>query len=278
MTQSTSPTDIPRPAFDVTLEAARLSNPVVNGEDGRQHVFVPNGMALRDITDPHRLSPRAAAAVSLDEKRSLVEYLSRFVLKGSVLIADFDTLSITAIIDYHEESADMAAGSVGSVSHMAKFALRPSEEFARWDGFEGELHSQAEFAAFLEENAVDVVEPNSATLIEISRDLEAVQDVNFKSSTRLGSGDRSFTYENETKTKNDVVVPTKFMLNIPLYQGESPVKLTAALRFRVTATGLVLGFEWRRVQYQRLAYFRQIATDIVEATGVPVFFGRQSGK
>ena len=111
-------------------------------------------------------------------------------------------------------------------------------------------------------------------LIEISRDLEAVQDVNFKSSTRLESGDRAFVYETETRTKGEVKVPREFALNIPLYNGEEPVVIRCALRFRVNAGGLFLGFEWRRVEYARQAHFMQIAHMAAEETGLPVFYGR----
>jgi uncharacterized protein YfdQ (DUF2303 family) len=266
-----------RNTFEVALEAARLANPLIRMADGRDFMFVPDGMKLQDVTDPDRLPRLASATVCIDEKQSMIDYLKRFALPGTILLADFDSLSVAAFIDYHEASKEMKdPGAVGADRHRAVFSLRPSEEWTRWDGFEGEMHPQAEFAAFLEENAVDILEPESATMIEISRDLDATQGVTFKSSTRLESGDRCFTYENETHVKGDLLVPQRFKLSIPLYQGEGPVELEAALRFRVTGGGLLLGFEWRRVEYQRLAYFRAIASEIVEATGVPVFFGRRS--
>src|SRR5690606_26722301 len=112
-------------------------------------------------------------------------------------------------------------------------------------------------------------------MIEISRDLEATQGASFKSSTRLENGDRKFVYETEMHVKGDLHVPQRFKLSIPLFQGEGPVELDAALRFRVTPDGLLLGFEWRRVEYQRLSHFRLIAAEIVEATGVPLFYGRR---
>jgi len=266
-----------RNTFEVALEAARLANPIISCAEGRTFAYVPEGMRLQDITDPDRLPALAAARVGIDEKQSMIEYLKRFALPGTILLADFDALSIAAFIDYHEPSKEnKEPGAVGANRHCAVLSLRPSEEWTRWDGFEGEMRLQAEFAAFLEENAVDILAPDSATMIEISRDLEATQGVTFKSSTRLENGDRCFTYENETHVKGDLQVPQRFKLSIPLYQGEGPVELEAALRFRVTGGGLLLGFEWRRVEYQRLAYFRAIATEIVEATGVPVFFGRRA--
>jgi hypothetical protein len=129
-------------------------------------------------------------------------------------------------------------------------------------------------AAFLEENAVDVVDPEPAVLIEISRDLEGTQGVTFKSSTRLENGDRSFVYETETRAKGDIRVPREFTLEIPLYEGEEPTSLRCAFRWRISGGALQMGFQWRRVEYQRRAHFAQIANAAAEATGRPVFFGR----
>lgn len=263
-----------RETFEVALEAARLENPITTGADGREHLFVPNGFTTLDITDPYRLKNTAHAQLTFDLKRSLIEYVNRFGIMGSVLLADVDAGAITAVIDYHDASDKNKPGAVGGLFHKATFKLRPSEEWLRWNSFEGDLHDQAEFAAFLEENAVDIKRPDPADMIEISRDLEAVQGAEFKGSVRLTNGDRSFAYVTETKTKNDVVVPQSFVLDIPLYAGEELVELEAALRWRPTAGGIKFGFEWRRVKYQQLAYFQQIATEIVEGTGVPVFYGR----
>lgn len=263
-----------RGAFEVALEAARLENPVVRGEDGREHLFVPNGFSALDVTDPYRLKSSAHVNLTFDLKRSLIEYVNRFGLAGSVLLADVDAGTIRAVIDYHAASDKQKPGSVGGLFHSATFKLRPSEEWLRWNKFEGDLHGQAEFASFLEENAVDIKRPDPADMIEISRDLEAVQGAEFKGSVRLANGDRSFAYATETKTKNDVVVPQSFVLDIPLYAGEERIELEAALRWRPTGEGIKFGFEWRRVKYQQIAYFQQIATEIVEGTGVPVFYGR----
>ncbi len=266
-------TSMPKDALAATLEAARLANPLAH-VDGRDFIILPNGMTLKDVTNPEKLERRAKVSHTLDEKASAIDYINRFRLPGTIVVADFDTMSIKAVIDYHGAADGGKPGDVAGCDHLATFKLRPSEEWTRWDGFEGKLHKQEEFAAFLEENAVDIHLPEPATIIEISRDLEAVQVSGFKSSNRLENGDRSFVYETETKAQNDVVVPTKFTLNIPLYQGEGPVELQAALRWRATGEGVMFGFEWRRVQYQRLAYFRAIATEVAEGTGAPVFYGR----
>lgn len=264
----------PRSALDTAIDSARLASPLIDRGD-RQFAFIPEGydLTLKDISDPLRLSARVRQSVTLDDAASLIAFVNRFPADASVLVADFTALTISAVLDFHGDN-QTAAGVVGACEFVAKFALLPSEEYSRWDAIEGQMHDQAVFAAFLEENAVDICAPDPATMIEISRDLEATTNSAFRAKTRLENGDRAFTYETETKVKGDLIVPTKFSLCIPLFNGEEPEILEAMFRFRPQADGLKLGFVWHRVQYRRRAQFNLIATRIAEETGLPVFNGR----
>ncbi len=263
----------PRAVLDAAIDAARLASPLVDYGD-RQFAFVPDGYSLKDISDPYRLSPRVRQQVTLDDRASLTAFVNRFSTLDTVLIADFDALTIRAQIDFHGMPLNNDAPQANPCDFRADLVLRKSEEFLRWDKMEGELHGQAEFGEFLEENAVDIVQPEPAVMIEISRDLEATQGVNFKSANRPESGDRAFTYETETRVKGELKVPREFSIAIPIYQGEQPEVLRARFRFRVTGSGLLLGFVWHRVEYLRQAHFANIATQVSEDTGRPVFYGR----
>lgn len=273
--QPGEPPPRPQDMLATAIEAVRLMEPGLETPDGRCFAFVPRTHELKDITDPDKLPPVIRATVTVDDRESLIAYANRFSDTGSILVADYDVGLIGARLDWHMHNAAQGEPLAPRLArHAAVLKLRPSEEFARWDKFEGEMHGQAEFAAFLEENSVDVVDPEPGILIEISRDLEATQDVTFKSSTRLENGDRGFVYETETRTRGEVKVPREFSVEIPLYNGEPPILIRAALRFRIQPGGLALGFEWRRVEYARRSHFNRIATEVAEGTGLPVVFGR----
>lgn len=265
----------PGETLEAVLKGARMIDPLVDLGHGRGYAFVPEGFALKDISDPHALPPYIKQGIVVDERASLVGYVNRFSDHRTVLVADYDTGCIGAMLDYH---GDFDAGMLapGPVKHKATLKLRDSEEFQRWAKVQGQLLEQSEFAAFLEENSEDIVDPDPAVMIEISRDLEATQGVVFKASNRLESGDRAFVYETQTHTKGEMKIPREFRLSIPLYQGEEPVTLRCAFRFRIGGGGLLLGFEWRRVEYQRQAYFAQIAHAVAEETGRPLFIGRMA--
>ena len=276
MTDITSYPTYPHPedALTAVLEGARIADPIVETEEGRRFAFLPDGFDLKEITDPDRLSPAIKQSVVVDDANSLSVYTNRFSDRRSIILADYDSLSIVAALDWHHANDAEAPLSPDRCAHKATLKLRDSEEFQRWNAVQGDMHEQSVFAEFLEENAVDVIHPEPSTLIEISRDLEATQGVKFKAGNRLESGDRSFTYETDTHVKGEISVPREFTLGIPLFQGEEPTEIRAAFRFRPRPDGLYLGFVWRRVEYRRQAEFALIATRVSEATGLPVVFGR----
>lgn len=267
----------PRSALDTAMEAARIASPVIDGPDGRTWAALPERIKLHDISDPYRLPSRVRQTVTVDDRASLSAYANRYKSDRSIIIADFDALTISARLDWHDHNQGEAFPEPGHNAHAVTLALRPSEEFSRWDEMEGKIHPQADFARFLEENSVDVGTPEAATMIEISRDFDATVGQVYKSSIRLDNGDRKLVFESDTKVQNGVIIPEKFTLSIPIYNGEEPDELTCLFRWRALGGGAVgLGFQWHRVEYQRRAHFTQIATTASEETGLPVFMGRFS--
>lgn len=266
---------LPGQQLDAAIAAARIAAPLVTGPDKRDYAFIPEGFSLKELEDRAALPPRPRQSVTVDDRASLSAYANRHKSKSSIIIADYDALQISARLDWHPHNEEATFGASGADGHNVTLKIRPSEEFARWDKMEGEFHPQAEFARFLEENAVDVEMPDAATMIELSKDFEAQSGSVYKSSVRLQNGDRALRYETETKALSDVVIPNIFTLRIPLYLGEEPMQLTARFRWRAQNGMILLGFEWHRVEYIRQAHFREIATQAAEETGLPVYIGRR---
>lgn len=267
----------PQNTLDATIRAARLADPVVKHDGGRTHVFVPNDFMLEDITDPHTPPPYIKQSISLSDRSSFIAYINRFKDERTILVADYDSLSINGYLDYHNASEPsdptLEALDPMPVTHRARFSIKESLEYARWSLMEGAMHSQQDFALFIEENVFDIVHPDHAEIIEICRDLEATQGAQFKSRTRLENGDLSFKYESETRITNDVVVPEEIRLSIPLFYGEEPTEIRAKFRFRVSDGGLKLGFKWHRVEYQRQDKFHEMAMEASNETACDLFMG-----
>jgi uncharacterized protein YfdQ (DUF2303 family) len=267
----------PGETLETVLRAARLASPMVIGPQGRNHVMLPNDFRLHELPDDSILPSRTKQRVTVDDRASLTAYANRFSSPASILLADYDKGEISARLDWHPNNALPAFPAPDADVHSVTLKLRLSEEFQRWGAFEGKLHPQEDFARFLEENSSDIGFPEAATMIELSRDFEATVGQTYKSSVRLENGDRRINFQQDSRPSGEVVIPTKFVLSIPIYNGEEPDDLTCLFRWKANGQGgILLGFQWHRVEYQRRAHFQAIATSAAEETGLPSFIGRQA--
>ena len=262
-----------------TLATKAQSKPFVAEQiPGRKFLVLPHDMTAKEVLDdPHGLittpPSRIVQAVTVQTVDSLVDYVNRFKVDNTILFADIATNSISASIDYHgpEQAAHL--------SHRADMVLPYSEEWKTWTAADGKMATQLEFARFLEENAVDIVAPTGADLLEVCRDLQARRKVDFRKAVRTSTDSESFEYSEETtaSTKNGAVeVPTKFKLSLPVYFGGSPTELYAFLRWNLDEGQLSLGFKLHRREHVRQAVFKQIVLDAADRTERPAVFGKRS--
>lgn len=270
----------------LTAAYANTSANRVNAADGREYVIVPDGFDLSDITDPDRLRDFIAARPVFDAAGSLAGYVNRFTGPNSVLFADVDKGQVIARLDYHGRSdvpkdADATLGPPQQDRHLAVLQLRETEEFQQWSQFcgvgedEPVFWDQGAFAAFLDENRVDVEEPDGAELLEIVKDLQTVQSSNFTGKVDLTNGDATFKFETDTQEVQRVKLPKTVRLRLAIYDGEDPVSIECALRWRASGSGGArLALVMRRIGRVKRELFGEVAARVAEATGLPLYFGR----
>lgn len=131
----------------------------------------------------------------------------------------------------------------------AAYVSTYSPRWARWMGKNRVAMGQADFAQFIEDNALDVIEPDSATMIEVSRSIEARKKVNFASGIRLNNGQSELTYEETiegTAGKGKLAIPEQFTIAIPVFVDGDPWKVTARLRYRINEGKLSLWYDLLR--------------------------------
>lgn len=142
------------------------------------------------------------------------------------------------------------AGGPGWRDHTATYACPLSVEWKTWLGKNKQSMTQEAFAQFIEDNAPDCVAPDSATMIEIARTLEAKKKVNFASGIRLSNGENELTFEESiegTAGKGKFKIPEMFALAIPVLEGSDRWRVQARLRYRIDAQGkLAIWFDLDR--------------------------------
>ncbi|MGN6208807.1 DUF2303 family protein [Asticcacaulis sp.] len=236
-----------------------------------------NGFELADdpTKDDHGLllnkPTRIAVSVTIQDADSLVDYVKRFRMPGTLLFADIARNRIVAVLDYHEkpETPDHA-------DHMAILDLPFSEEWTLWNGISGKWQEQLEFGRFLKENACDVSAPDPATLLEVAMDIQAVRNVNFTKAVRLNSDNESFEYVDDTQAKGSkgaLTIPEEFALRIPVYFNGATVDVRSCLRWKLEGQSLKLGIALQRAERVRQAVFKEIAADIADRADVQVVYG-----
>jgi uncharacterized protein YfdQ (DUF2303 family) len=246
----------------------------VKASSGREYLVVPAGFSHVEVTLPNTLSVNTPKLISqkvtLQNADALVEYLNRFKSADSLLLADVAASRIVGALDYH--AVDKAA----LVVHTATLDLPFSEEWKIWTAISGQMKQQLEFARFIEENAPDIKAPDAGSLLEAVRDLQARRNVSFIKAVRTETDNESFEFNDNTeaRTKGDLELPTKFLLNIPVYFGDPPTEVYAFLRWKLDDGALTLGIKLHRAEHIRQAAFKLIMTGAVERTGVMAVFGK----
>ena len=279
------------------LTVTGLAQPsIVKTDDGRIFAFKPVGPSaygLENLTPPHAQEVNKPKIVNqtvvLQDEGSLVLYANKFKNDDTLLFADIAADKIVTVIDYHNIPANNRPGGDSTaavqngdqpgpqlLAHKAVLQLPKSEEWKLWSAIDGKLLGQLDFVRFLEENSMDVIEPDAADLIEVCRDLQALRKVNFTSVVRLNSNNAErLEYVDETKagTKGGVEIPTAFKLNIPVYFNGDKHDLLARLRWELDNGVLRLGIKLVRAEHLRQTVFKEVVSAIGGATELDVIYG-----
>lgn len=252
-------------------------------------IAVPQGNGLlkiehlKGIQDAHRSKPeRRSGTAKLLDLDSFIAHANRFKNDHSALFAINDMMkpSILSVLDYH------LPGPVGEPrfgKHRGLYEFPLSKQWNLWLSKQGpspeNIMDGGAFAAFLEDNIVDVIEaPDFANnagaeqttaqkeadkkladliqlaggliagpskLMELSRNLA----INVESKTRqaqsLSTGEIHLQYEEVHEAKDGegkpVKVPNFFLIGIPIFEGGAPYRLVVRLRYR-PMQGKVLWF------------------------------------
>ncbi len=281
MTASEKPAVTPDARIIADLAEQAAQPAVLVLADGRTFIAHSDKVRLVEQTPAHYRAPapvRVKQGVTLTAKQSFIDYVSTYSGAGTRIFADLAGGKFVAVLDYHlAQEGQSPLSQTGE--HRAIFTLKDSEEWRRWSGVSGQLHAQATFVRFLEENMADIEAPAGADILELARDFSAQRKVNFSTAYRSQTGDTTFEYavevEGRSKTGH-IDVPNKFMLRIPLYYGEPPLSVGAFLRYAIDDGRLGIGIELHRPDYVRQASFEAIGRDIVDGTGAPLHYGSVS--
>lgn len=233
---------------------------------------------LEEALAPH--PRRKKGTVHVQNADSFIEYIGKHRLPQTEVYADGARRALVGVINAHAESApdDALENSAGHGDHRVALELLPDPRWVVWTGKDKNWLGQQDFAEHLEDNAVDIVTPDAATMLEIAESFQATMSSEFKSSERLHSGVVQFRYEEaqgaQAGHSGDLDVPTEFILSLAPFVGADPVEVTARFRYRIRGGALSLSYALLNTdQIARQAFLDhvQAVSDVIVP---PVFLGR----
>lgn len=273
---------------------------------GEDRVDYPSPAVFDDYRDTPK---RRLGVANLTKIESLIDHVNRFQNAESVLFAidNRTTPSITAVLDYHDRvnvgEGDTLAG-IHEVSrprfgqHRSRFAFPLSDEWKAWTEKDGNVFGMAEFAHFLEDRIIDVLElipdedslpedlrrfinicggkvatPNK--LVELSRGLQVHESSAVSEAINLGSGEGQISFASEHTDRNGgaLNVPGLFLIGIPVFKHGPLYRIAARLRYRKTVEGLKFWYELWRTDRTFDHAFGEACERVRVETGLPLLFG-----
>lgn len=253
------------------LDAGMLLADVKLVED-HPFIVLPAGAELKDVESFLGAPLRKKGVVVLNDVGSFIAYVLAEKDVGTRLYGAYKEPGFTAVFNDH--------GSDGPAwkDYRASYACPLSTEWKAWTTMSGRQMSQAEFAAFIENNLPDIAVPPAADMLEISRSLEAKKKVNFASGIRLSNGQNELTYEEQmsgTANKGKLSVPEEFVIGVPVLEGGIKYAVTARLRYRIADGGtLAMWFELVRPHKILEDAVQAVWKEIEQKTELTVFNGK----
>ena len=184
---------------------------------------------------------RTEQHVVCDTATSFLDYFNHFANDNSAIFCDLAAETFTGVIDYH------AVKNAAWKGHTVTFKCRRTDEASAWINHSGKKMEQQDFAYFIEANALEVVNPPAAEMLQIATYLKAEKKVNFISGTVLANGQQSLTYMEEINgsagEKGELRIPDIIKLGMRMFQGGDAYELEARFRYRINSGKLVMWYD-----------------------------------
>lgn len=235
------------------------------------YVVVPQNYAVNDLEKLLAVPTRKRGVTTLRDVGSFCRFIADQKSDSTKLYGTkVGQPGFVAVFNDH------AAGP-GWKDHTAAYSCPLSVEWKTWTGKNKQAMNQETFAQFIEDNAPDCVTPDSATMIEIARTLEAKKKVNFASGIRLSNGQNELTYEEEitgTASKGKLPLPEVFTIGIPALEGGPKYAVFARLRYRIGEKGaLSMWFDLERPHKVLEDAVNEVWEQIEATTSLSIFNG-----
>lgn len=238
--------------------------------NGAPVLILPQGMNVKTFETTMLAPMRKKGTVTLNDAESFVAVVVDQKTDYTRLFSTISPPTFTAVFNHNADGA-------GWGDHKAQYNAPLAPEWKAWTGIDGKKLNQVEIAQFIENNLVDVAEPEGATLLEICRTLEAKKKVTFASSIRLSDGNNQFTFSEEVQgsaQQGQLSIPEVFVIGVPVFENGEKWRVDVRLRYRIEEGGrLVMWVELVRPHKVIEEAVKELRARIAEGTGMAILNG-----
>lgn len=254
-------------------------------QDSQRHLLLPPGWKREFLDDENlRYSPRRLKAhVTLRDADSFIEYVNHHKPASEPdcrtiwCAADWKSgnLVLVAVLDDHAPGRARPSWR----EHLATYSVLKSAEWERWRAKDRQPFSQVDFAAFIEDGRRDIATvdglPTGSQMFEMAVNMEANQDVRFKSAIRLQSGGTQlqFIADDDKQTVERMQLFERFAIGIPVLWNGDAYRIDARLKYRARDAKVTFWYELERADLVFESAAKALISSVREKTGVPFYFG-----
>ena len=210
--------------------------------------IVPDGYKVSSLENMLVQPTRKRGTVSVTDAGGFITYMNRHCEDGTLVYADIDQVAgsfkLVGVIN------DSSAEEPGWRDHTCTMDRKRSVEWDRWIGKNKAAMSQADFAAWIEDNLADIATlpgfPSGQDILAMSIGFEANSEKRLRSKINLQNGGVRFEFvEDEDKdTRSSMQVFERFTLGLPVFDGSaSAYPLEARLKYREKSGNLTFWYE-----------------------------------
>lgn len=284
-----------------------------------EFVAVPSHKKIEDLTPLRRatieklrpIQKRGTAMMLTLE--SLIDWSNRFKGDNSALFASADPEkpTLTVIADYHVAGHavidDLGDENARHCAHRALYEFPVSRAWKDWTEKSGQALDKDELGKFLEDHALDVLDPTPAILddeiseknadwenrhietaarlegrfgtlhqlLHLSREFSIHETSNLTVKKNRDTGEQEISFLNEHKTPEGkpLKIPNLFLIAIPVFEQGALYRIAARLQYRKNGGALTFGLTLFNSENAFDDAMREAVKTAQNETKLPVFWG-----
>lgn len=157
-----------------------------------------------------------------------IQYVSdhEYVATKVFFVGNRNGIAAEAIMDYHQGQ------DPSWCTHRALFASEIHDDFSFWSGKKWMTQEMA--ASMLEQQYKNIIDPDSATLVELIDKFYATSTKTVSRKIDRTTGSIVAQYSDETNEKSTVKIPKIIEVATPIFKGGKPVAYPIHVRYRIT--------------------------------------------